>query len=281
MQTFTTTDGLRLAYHAQGDGLPLLCLPGLTRNMADFEPLMAALDRPVRLIRLDPRGRGASEHAPDPMTYNLVREGQDVLELLDHLGLGRAVFLGTSRGGLVTMLLAPLHGARIAGAILNDIGPDLDPRGLSRIMDYVGRPPAARTLDEAAAVTATAMGGEFPGLTAADWRPHVARWYVEGGGRLHLRYDPRLRDALIAQGGAGPAPDLWPFFDALAGRPLAVIRGGNSDLLAAGTLETMAARIPGLIAATVPGRGHVPFLDEPEALAAIRAVIDRCAAATR
>ena len=258
MQTFTTSDGVR---------------------MEDFEPLATALDRPVRLIRFDPRGRGASSWPDDFMTYNLVREGQDVLELLGHLGVGRAVFLGTSRGGLITMLLAAQHGARIAGAILNDIGPVLDPRGLARIMDYVGRPPAPRTLDEAAAVTAVAMAGEFPGLTAADWRPHVARWYAPAEGRLDLRYDPRLRDALIAQGQGGLSLDLWPFFDALAGRPVAAIRGALSDLLSAETLAAMQARMPGLIVATVPGRGHVPFLDEPEALDAIRAVIDRCAGA--
>jgi pimeloyl-ACP methyl ester carboxylesterase len=279
VQTFTTTDGVRIAYDDRGAGLPVLCLPGLTRNMEDFEPLAAALDRPVRLIRFDPRGRGASSRPDDFMTYNLVREGQDVLELLDHLGVARAVFVGTSRGGLITMLLAPRHGVRIAGAVLNDIGPVLEPRGLSRIMDYVGRPPAARTLDEAAAATAQAMAAEFPGLTAADWRPHVARWYVPEGDCLALRYDPRLREALIAQGQGRLTLDLWPFFEALAGRPVAVIRGALSDLLSADTLAAMQARMPGLIAATVPGRGHVPFLDEPEALAAIRAVIDRCAGA--
>lgn len=273
---FTTSDGLGLAYDDRGTGLPVLCLPGLTRNMEDFEPLMAALDRPVRFVRIDPRGRGASDRPADFMTYNLVREGQDALELLDHLGIGRAVFIGTSRGGLITMLLAPRHGGRIAGAVLNDIGPDLDPAGLGRIMEYVGRPPAARTLDAVAATLAAVMAPQFPGLGAADWRPHAARWYEERDGAVHLRYDPRLRDALIAQGGAGPGPDLWPFFEALAGRPVAVIRGANSDLLSAATLAAMQARLPGLIAATVPDRGHVPFLDEPEALAAIRCVIDAC-----
>jgi pimeloyl-ACP methyl ester carboxylesterase len=276
MMRFTTSDGLGLAYDDRGTGLPVLCLPGLTRNMEDFEPLMAALDRPVRFVRIDPRGRGASDRPADFMTYNLVREGQDALELLDHLGIGRAVFIGTSRGGLITMFLAPRHGGRIAGAVLNDIGPDLDPAGLGRIMEYVGRPPAARTLDAVAATLAAVMAPQFPGLGAADWRPHAARWYEERDGAVHLRYDPRLRDALSAQGGAGPGPDLWPFFEALAGRPLAVIRGANSDLLSAATLAAMQARLPGLIAATVPDRGHVPFLDEPEALAAIRCVIDAC-----
>lgn len=279
MNRFTTSDAVGIAYDVTGDGLPLLCLPGLTRNMRDFEPLMATLDRPVRLIRFDPRGRGLSDRPADFMTYNLIREGQDALELLDHLGVARAVFLGTSRGGLITMLLAPRFGERIAGAILNDIGPDLDPLGLARIMDYVGRPPAARTYDDAAAAMAHVMAEGFPGLTAADWRPHVERWYAEEDGRLSLRYDPRLRDALIAQGQKGPGPDLWPFFAALAGRPVAAIRGARSDLLSAATLAAMQDRLPGLIAATVPGRGHVPFLDEPEALAAIRAVVDACLAA--
>jgi pimeloyl-ACP methyl ester carboxylesterase len=279
MPRLVTSDGTGIAYDDRGAGLPVLCLPGLTRNMADFEPLMATLDRPVRFLRIDPRGRGASDRPADVTTYTLSREAQDVVELLDHLGIARAVFVGTSRGGLVTMWLAPQHGARIAGAVLNDIGPELDPRGLARIIAYVGLPLAAATLDAAAVAMAAAMAGEFPGLGPADWRPHVARWYEEREGRLHLRYDARLREALVPRDGAGPPPDLWPGFEALAGRPVAVIRGANSDLLSPATLAAMQARLPGLITAIVPARGHVPFLDEPEALAAVRAVIDACAAA--
>jgi pimeloyl-ACP methyl ester carboxylesterase len=275
MARFTTSDGLSLFYEDEGHGTPILCLAGLTRNSADFSFVLPHLAG-YRVIRMDYRGRGLSDHTPDFMSYNILREGQDAIELLDHLGIARAVILGTSRGGLIAMALAHLHPARLAGVVLNDIGPVVDPRGLERIMDYVGREPGLADLDTAAAALAHVHAETFPGVPLARWRQQAEFMFFEKpGGGLGLRYDARLRDALVGQAGAGEAPDLWLMFDALRDIPVAAIRGANSDLLTAETLAAMAARHPGLIAATVPDRGHVPFLDEPRALGALNALLER------
>jgi len=270
---FTTTDGTTLAYDDRGTGVPLLCLAGLTRNMDDFRPILAPLERRCRIIRLDSRGRGRSDNAADFTSYNVIQEGHDVLELLDHLGLGRVAILGTSRGGLIAMALAAAHAERLGAVILNDIGPVIGAGGLARIMDYVGRTPKARTLDEAAAATRAHMQDEFPGVPLETWREQVGNWFEETPDGLRLRYDPDLRKALLHQSASDTSPDLWPFFEALKDLPLAVIRGENSDILSADTLAEMQRRHPGLLAVTVPDRGHVPFLDEPECLAAIEAML--------
>jgi pimeloyl-ACP methyl ester carboxylesterase len=275
MPRFTTSDGLALHYTDEGTGTPVLCLAGLTRNGADFAflaPHMAG----VRLIRPDYRGRGQSDHAADHTTYNILREGQDAVELLDHLGLDRAVLIGTSRGGLIAMALTPAHRDRLAGVVLNDIGPEVAEDGLARIMDYVGRAPPHPDLDAAAQALMEGHADDFPGVPFERWRAQAeAMWFDKPEGGVGLRYDPKLRDALAGQAGAGAAPDLWQLFDGLAGLPLASIRGENSDLFTAATQARMAERHPGMIAVTVPDRGHVPFLDEPEALDAIRAVTGR------
>ena len=270
---FTTADGTRLCFDDRGSGTPLLCLPGLTRNMEDFRPILGPLDGRCRIIRLDARGRGRSARAADFTSYNVLREGQDVLELLDHLGLAQAVILGTSRGGLVSMALAAAHAERMAAVILNDIGPIVEPVGLARIMDYVGRPPSAKTYDAVAEATARYHAAAFPGVPLAFWREQVEHWYEETAEGLALRYDPALRTAMLHQSAAGALPDFWPFFDALARLPLAVIRGANSDVLSAPVFAEMQRRHPDIRAVEVPDRGHVPFLDEPECLAAIEAML--------
>jgi pimeloyl-ACP methyl ester carboxylesterase len=265
-QFFTAPDGARLAFRDDGAGKPVLALAGLTRNMADFDFLAPHLTG-VRLIRMDYRGRGLSDFT-GPATYTIPTEAGDALALLDHLGIGRAAILGTSRGGLVGMVLAVTARDRLAGLLLNDIGPEIDAAGMARIADYVGRPPAARTLAEAA----DRMPGWSPGfgnVPPERWRAMVDRLYSEGADGLTLRYDPALRKALLAAMKLPPA-DLWPLFDAAAGLPLAVIRGANSDLLTPATLAEMRRRRPDMIVAEVPDRAHVPFLDEPESLAAIR-----------
>jgi pimeloyl-ACP methyl ester carboxylesterase len=275
MARFTTSDGLSLHYEDEGDGTPILCLAGLTRNSADFAFLLPHLAG-HRVIRLDYRGRGQSDHAPDFMSYNILTEARDAVELLDHLGLPRVTVIGTSRGGLIAMALAYLTPDRLSGVVLNDIGPEVATEGLERIMDYVGRAPDLPDLDAAASALAHVHATGFPGVPLARWRAQAEAMFAEApGGGLALRYDPRLRDALIGQGGAGEAPDLWQMFDTLRNLPLAAIRGANSDLLSPETFAAMQARHPGLIAATVPDRGHVPFLDEPEALAAIHALMDQ------
>jgi pimeloyl-ACP methyl ester carboxylesterase len=174
------------------------------------------------------------------------------------------------------MALAYLVPDRLSGVVLNDIGPEVATEGLERIMDYVGRAPDLPDLDTAASALAHIHATGFPGVPLARWRAQAEAMFAETpGGGLALRYDARLRDALIGQAGAGEAPDLWQMFDALREVPLTVIRGANSDLLSPETLAKMQARHPGLITATVPDRGHVPFLDEPEALAAIHALLDQ------
>ncbi len=228
MARFSGFDGLSLYYEDEGQGLPLLCLPGLTRTARDFDYLAPHLP-PLRLIRTDYRGRGLSDWAPDPMSYTVPNEARDVLALLDHLGIGKAAILGTSRGGLVGMLLAATAKDRLLGLALNDIGPV----------------PPERWLDEA------------------------RHFFLDGGDRLTINYDPALREAFLAAFNSPPA-DLWPLFDACAGLPLALIRGANSDLLSRETAAEMRRRRPDMVFADVPDRAHVPFLDEAESLAAIR-----------
>jgi pimeloyl-ACP methyl ester carboxylesterase len=274
MPTFKTTDGLSLYFEETGQGVPVLCLPGLTRNARDFDWVAPHL-QDVRLIRLDARGRGRSAYATDFHSYSVPREAADVLELLDHLGLETAVILGTSRGGLVAAALAATRPDRLAGVILNDVGPVIEADAIARIMLYVGRAPNARTCAEAAAATKAVLGGQFPTLDDATWTAMAEAQFLETPDGLRLRYDPHLRDALLAQAEAGPPPDLWPMFEALKAMPTGLIRGALSDLLSADTAREMQTRIPGLIFSTVPDRGHAPLLDEPEALDVIRAVLEK------
>jgi len=275
MPRFTTSDGLSLYYTDEGEGRPVLCLAGLTRNHADFSYLAPHLPD-LRLLGMDYRGRGQSEYAGDPMSYNILREGEDAIELLDHLGLDKATVIGTSRGGLISMALSVTHPGRLQAVVLNDIGPVVDPKGLERIMDYVGKTPPFPDLDAAAQALVAGHAHDFPGVPVSRWREQAEfMWEEAPGAGLVLRYDPKLRDGLIGQAGVGEAPNLWELFDGLSGLPLAAIRGANSDLLTADTLEAMQARHPGLIAATVPDRGHVPFLDEQEALEAIHLLLEQ------
>jgi len=275
MPRFDTSDGLSLFYTDEGTGPAILCLAGLTRNSTDFTYVLPHLAG-HRVICMDYRGRGLSDHSDDPMTYTILREGQDATELLDHLGLDRVTLLGTSRGGLIAMLLSVTAPDRLNGVILNDIGPEVTEDGLRRIMDYVGEEPPFPDLDAAAQALMQSYADSFPGVPLERWREQADfMWYEKPAGGIGLRYDARLREALIGQAGVGEAPDLWALFDGLRALPLAVIRGENSDLFTAETCRKMAARHPDMIGATVPDRGHVPFLDEPEALVAIRTLLER------
>jgi pimeloyl-ACP methyl ester carboxylesterase len=270
---FTATDGVSLHFTDEGprDGKAVLCLSGLTRNGTDFDYVAPHLSD-VRLIRMDYRGRGKSDWA-DPATYTVPVEAGDALALLDHLGIARAAVLGTSRGGLIAMVLAATAKGRLTGVCLNDIGPVIGEDGLDAIAAFIGRPPGYRTYEDAAIARARFMAG-FDGVPMDRWRAEAAKHYVEGPEGLAINYDPRLREAFLAAFDAPPA-DLWPVFDALAGLPLALVRGANSDLLSAETAAEMRRRRPDMLFADVPDRGHVPFLDEPEALAVIREWIGR------
>lgn len=265
MQHFTASDGARLAFRDEGAGLPVLALSGLTRTGGDFDYLAPHL-ADVRLIRPDYRGRGGSDWT-GPDSYTVPREAQDALELLDHLGLDSAAVLGTSRGGLIGMYLAAVAKPRLRGLCLNDVGPAFNHAGLDRIKDYVGRNPTARTWAEMAAKLPGLMP-EFANVPDARWLEEARRHYRETPDGLLITYDPALREAFLAAF-SGPEVDLWPLFDLLAGVPLALIRGANSDLLSPEAAAEMRRRRPDMIFAEVPDRGHIPFLDEPRALAAI------------
>ncbi|THD81547.1 alpha/beta fold hydrolase [Aliigemmobacter aestuarii] len=265
MQHFHTTDGTRIAFLDEGEGLPLLCLPGLTRTHGDFDYLKPHLP-PLRLIRMDYRGRGGSQWT-GAATYNVPQEARDALELLDHLGIGKAAVIGTSRGGMIGMLLAAMARDRLLGLCLNDIGPVIERRGLERIFDYVGRNPRARTHEDLAAALPGTMPG-FANVPADRWLAEARLHYHAADRGLKITYDPALRDAFL-DAFKGPPVDLWPLFDACAGLPVALIRGANSDLLSPETVAEMRRRRPDMIFADVPDRAHIPFLDEPESLSVI------------
>lgn len=274
MTDFLAPDGLRLHYLDAGEGLPLVCLPGLTRNAHDFDELAEVFAAGCRLVRLTLRGRRPSDFDPDWRNYAVPVEARDALALMDHLGIGRAVIVGTSRGGLIAMWLAALAKPRLAGVLLNDIGPELDAGGLALIMTYVGVPPGAASFEGLATSVAAMMGPQFPGLSEADWLRLTRRWFGDEDGRPVLAYDARIRDAML-EPRPEAAPDMWTLFEALAGVPLALVRGANTDLLTEATVAAMRARRPDMIFADVPGRGHVPFLNEPEAVAAVETLIAR------
>lgn len=272
MSTFKASDGAELCYTDEGSGLPVLCLSGLTRTGRDFDYLAPHL-RDFRLIRPDYRGRGQSAWT-GAKSYTVPRESRDVIELLDHLGIDRAAIIGTSRGGLNGLFLAATAHDRLRGLCLVDVGPEIAKPGLEAIFAYVGRNPKWKTLAEAAAAMPTVATG-FANVPAHRWEEEVRHHYVETPKGLEINYDPALREAFISAFD-GPAPDLWPLFEALKGLPVGLIRAANSDLLTPEMAEDMKHRRPDLIFAEVPDRAHVPFLDEPEALACIRAFLEAC-----
>ena len=271
MPNFLAPDRARLAYQDDGSGLPVLALSGLSRNGSDFDYLAPHLPGDVRLIRLDYRGRGKSDWTGAD-TYTIPTEAGDALALLDHLGLEKAAILGTSRGGLIAMGLASFAKARLSGVCLVDIGPELDPAGLETIRDYIGLKPTQQNYSEATAMRASLFPG-FEGVPETRWAEEVRKHYAETPDGLQINYDPALRDAVLAMADA-PMSDLWPMFDALSDLPLALVRGANSNLLALSTADEMTRRRPDMIRVDIAGRGHVPFLDEPEALTAISTWID-------
>ncbi|MDV7271031.1 alpha/beta hydrolase [Thioclava sp. A2] len=269
-QYFTAKDGAKLAYLDEGDGLPVLALAGLTRTVEDFDYVAPHLAG-VRLIRMDYRGRGASEWT-GAASYTVPQEAEDALALLDHLGIEKAMVLGTSRGGLIAMWLAATAKERLMGVCLNDVGPKLERRGLEAIFDYIGRNPAAKTYSELAAKLPSLMIG-FDKVPAERWLDEVRHHYLQTENGLKINYDPALRESFLAAFQGDDIPEAWPLFEALAGLPLALIWGMNSGLLSRQSVEKMQELRPDMVLAQVPDRGHIPYLDEPEALAAIRSWI--------
>jgi pimeloyl-ACP methyl ester carboxylesterase len=274
---WTSSDGLSLYYRdypGSTDRPPLLCLHGLTRNSRDFAAIADRYAGEFRVITLDFRGRGESDRDPVPANYVPNVYANDVLGLLNALGIGEAIFFGTSLGGLVTMIVAALEGGRIAGSILNDIGPDIDPEGLRRIGSYVGTDTRFRDWDDAAAHVA-ALGGGLPArFTHADWVRIARQLCREQDGEVVLDYDRAIANAFKVEP-SDPPFDMWPLFRALAAKPLLVLRGELSDLLTAETAERMVAAGPDVEVVTVPGVGHAPWLDEPEVTAALDRFLER------
>jgi pimeloyl-ACP methyl ester carboxylesterase len=274
---FTSPDGLSLYARDYGgaDGparLPVVAIHGLTRNSADFGTIAGLLAQSGRrVLALDVRGRGRSDRAPDPMTYRPDVYARDVLALLEQAGIERAVFLGTSMGGLITMALAALKSRVIAAAILNDIGPEVSPEGLARIAAYTGQPVDTPTWTDAAAYVRQTNGVAFPHYGDEDWEAFARRVFREGTeGVPVLDYDPDISVPIRAAGAKALVPNLWPSFRRLAkGRPMLLVRGATSDLLGADIAARMRKAAPKMAYAEVTGVGHAPMLDEPEARAAI------------
>lgn len=271
----TVSDGLRLHYRdyrGPDDKPPLLCLHGLTRNSRDFADFAERYSPRWRVLALDFRGRGLSEHDPLPSRYTPLSYAADVLQLLDHLAVEQAVFVGTSLGGLVTMTVAAMAPQRIAATILNDVGPELTESGLDRIRSYVGKPARFASWDEAAHAISGTMGDAHRNYSHADWVRMARRLCEERHGAIQFDYDMAIAVPFDTHG-ATPRVDMWPLFKALGQNPLLVVRGECSDLLSAAALQKMHLVVPSVKAVTVPGVGHAPMLDEPEAVAAIDAFL--------
>ncbi len=264
----TTRDGLRLHVSDYGlqthSTLPVVCLPGLTRTTADFEVLAPTLvtagEEQRRVIAIDSRGRGLSAYDSEPTNYNVAVELADVTAVLTALAIGPAIFLGSSRGGILTMLMAVSNSAAIAGAVLHDIGPVIEPAGLARIKGYAGKLPRPRDFADGADILQRLFGAQFPKLTMDDWLAAARRGWREDNGVMTPTYDVRIADTLADLDVSKPLPALWKEFDALADKPILVIRGSNSDILSAETVAAMADRHPGLEIVEVPDQGHVPIL---------------------
>jgi pimeloyl-ACP methyl ester carboxylesterase len=280
----TAPDGLKLHVRAYGSRaatrLPVVCLPGLARTSADFDTLAGALagdaERPRYVLAMDYRGRGLSDYDRDPGNYSLAVELADVLAVLTALGIGPAVFVGTSRGGILTMMLGVARPAAIAGAVLNDIGPVIETRGLVRIKSYVGRLPQPKSFEEGAEFLRRLFGPQFPSLTADEWMSNARRTFQEKNGRIIPNYDPKLARVLEDIDIERSLPPLWKEFDSLARVPMMVIRGANSDLLTAATVEAMRARRRQCDTVLVPDQGHAPLLSEDDMIRHIGAFVAGC-----
>jgi pimeloyl-ACP methyl ester carboxylesterase len=271
-------DGLKLHVRDYGSpldpGIAAVCLPGLTRNSADFGPLASALaagliGKKRRVLTLDYRGRGLSEYDRNWKNYSLPIENGDVLSVLAALEIDAAIFIGTSRGGLHTMLLSATRPSVLRGAVLNDIGPVLEPRGMARICGYVGRLLVPRSIPDAVSLLKEMMSERFNGLSEAEWETYAKMTFTDAVGRIGSRYDQTLMKTLESLDLEQPLPTLWPQFDGLRAVPLLLLRGANSDLFSAETLQQMAARHPGAEIHIVKGQGHAPLLLDQETITRI------------
>lgn len=279
-QYWTSGDGLKLHYRdypGRDDRPPVLCLPGLTRNARDFERLARHLAGEWRVLCPEMRGRGDSAYSKDSATYNPLQYVEDIKVLLAQAEVDRFVAIGTSLGGLMTLVLADNEPQRIAGAVLNDIGPEIEAEGLERIGSYVGQGRSFPTWMHAARAVEESHGRFFPEFAVGDWLDLAKRTMTVGGnGRIVYDYDMKIAEPFKATNGAAP-PDLWPTLQGLAGRPVLLLRGALSDVLSDATLRRMQDALPQAEVLTLPRVGHAPTLDEPEAVAAIDRLLAKVA----
>ncbi|MGH6676185.1 MAG: alpha/beta fold hydrolase, partial [Xanthobacteraceae bacterium] len=275
-------DGLRLHMREYGarlaPKLPVVCLPGLTRTVADFEALAPVLAEagPRRVIALDSRGRGQSEYDRNPENYNQLFELGDLVAVLIARGIGPAVFIGSSRGGLLTLQLGVAHPTAIAGVVLHDIGPVIEPTGLARLRSYIGKMPQPRSFAEGADILRQLFHGQFPNLTAEQWLAAAQRTWRVRKGAFTPTYDVRLSRTLAGIDIERPLPPLWNEFDALKRLPILVIHGARSDILSAQTVAAMAARHPGMETIEIADQGHVPLLEGDDIVSRIVDFVGKC-----
>ncbi|RCW27587.1 pimeloyl-ACP methyl ester carboxylesterase [Ciceribacter lividus] len=263
----TVPDGLTLRGRIFGEeigGTPVVCLAGLTRNGRDFAPLAQWLadhpERPFKVVTIDSRGRGASDRDPDASRYTVPVETGDVIAVCETLGIARAAFIGTSRGGLILHILAALRPDLIAAAVLNDIGPVIEAEGLRHIQAYLGRNTQLSNFTQAADHLQAVHGPHFPALSGDDWQEMARAIYREQNGMIEADCDPAIAEATVAADFSAPLPDLWPQFEGFADLPLMAIRGEHSTLLSEETVEEMGRRHPALRRSTASGQGHAPLL---------------------
>jgi len=273
-----SAEGLRLHYRdyeGPRDKPPIMCIPGLTRNARDFEPVADRYAGEWRVIAVDLRGRGLSDHDPDPGRYSPHYYVADILKLLDQEGIADAVFMGTSLGGICTMLLASTDADRIAGAMLNDIGPEIDPAGIERIGTYVGKDARFDSWQDAARALAERNHDKFPKWTDDDWDHFARRICHEAPDGIRFQYDMAIAENFRAVT-EDPASHSWHLYETLAGRPVTILRGELSDLLSAEIAERMVEALGGdTELVVVPNVGHTPNLEEPEVRAAMDRLLDQ------
>lgn len=276
---WTSSDGLNLHYRdypGRADRPPILCLHGLTRNSRDFESLALRLNGDWRVITPDFRGRSQSQYDPQPSRYVPPTYAADIIRLLDELGISEAVFIGTSLGGITTMIVAAFAPQRIAGALLNDVGPELDPAGLERIGGYVGMPLVFSDWDDAADKLSAKYGDVHPLYGRDEWLRYARRVARETKRGVEFDYDMAIAEPFKQMDPAtAAATNAWPLFHALAGRPVTILRGETSDLLSPDIAKRMQDSIPGAELVTVPNVGHAPDFEEPESIGAVDRLLQR------
>lgn len=279
---FYVRDGLKLharrypARRADHRRRPVICLAGLTRNGRDFHDLALALARDPKggrtVYTLDYRGRGLSDHDPDWKNYSIPIEMLDVVDFITMLGLHAPSIIATSRGGLISMVMAAVQPSSIGAVVLNDIGPVIEQAGLARISGYVGRTPLPASWNDATKLVRDLSKRHFPDISEDVWADVARQLFNEQRGRPAPGYDSKLANALSVLD--GPIPALWPQFEALKRVPVLVLRGANSDILSAATVDEMRRRHPSLAAHVVPGQGHAPLLKDTPTIDVIARFLD-------